>query len=84
MEVVLDSNGDGIVKLPEKNQLDLETVLVNNTCSEAGIDEIIKCDTPRNKGDSTLTTSFHFKTKKFDFSMLRACLESCLISESFV
>ena len=32
------------------------------------------CDPPRenrDKGDSTLTTRFHFKTKEFDFSQLR-------------
>ena len=45
------------------------------------------CDPPRenrDKGDSTLTTRFHFKTKEFDFSTLKACSESCLITESFV
>ena len=38
----------------------------------------------RDKGDSTLTTRSHFKTKEFDFSTLKACSESCLITESFV
>lgn len=75
IEVVLKSNGCGEVKLSEQNQLDLETVLANNTCSEAGIDEITKCDPPcenRDKDESMLTTHFHFKTKEFDVSMLRA------------
>ena len=45
------------------------------------------CDPPRekrDKGDSTLTTRFHLKTIDFDFSTLKACSETCLISKSFV
>ena len=48
---------------------------------------VIKCDPPwenSNKGDSTLTTRFHLTTKEFDFSTLKPCSESCLITESFV
>ena len=44
MEVVLESDSDGIAKLSEQSQLDLETVLANNTCSEEeGTDEIAEC-----------------------------------------
>ena len=35
------------------------------------------CDPPRenrDKGDNTLTSRFHFKTKEFGFSKLKACL----------
>ncbi len=45
------------------------------------------CDPPRenrDKGDSTLTTRFHSKTIDFDFSTLKACSETCLISKAFV
>ena len=52
---------------------------------DSGIQQ--KCDPPRenrDKGDSTLTTRFHLKTIDFDFSTLKACSETCLISKSFV
>ena len=40
------------------------------------VDSILKCDPPRenrDKGDSTLTTRFHFKTKELGFSTLNVC-----------
>ena len=43
MEVDLESDSDGIAKLSEQSQVDLETVLANNICSEEGIDEIGEC-----------------------------------------
>ena len=43
MEVVLETDSDGISKLSEKSQLDLETVLADYNSSEAGIDDIAEC-----------------------------------------
>lgn len=43
MEVVLETDSDGIAKLSEKSQLDLETGLANYNRSETGIDEIAEC-----------------------------------------
>ena len=44
MEVVLESNSDGMARLSKQSQQDLETVLENNNCSEEeGIDEIAEC-----------------------------------------
>ena len=37
----------------------------------------------RDKGDSTLTTRFHFKTKEFGFSTLKACSGAHFISKLF-
>lgn len=37
---MLQSDSDGIAKLSEKGQLNLETVLASYNCREAGIDEI--------------------------------------------
>lgn len=44
MEVVLESDSDGMARLSKQSQQDLETVLENNNCSEEeGIDEIAGC-----------------------------------------
>ena len=55
-----------------------ETVSFQSHSSQASIpeEEISICDPPRenrDKGDSTLTSRFHFKTKEFGFSTLKAC-----------
>ena len=43
MEVVLETGSNGIAKLSEESQLDLETGLANYNRSEAGVDEIAEC-----------------------------------------
>lgn len=44
MEVVLESDSDGMARLSKQSQQDLETVLENNNCSEdEGIVEIAEC-----------------------------------------
>ena len=43
MEVVLEADSNGLAKLSERSELDLETVLANYNHIEAGIDEITEC-----------------------------------------
>ena len=43
MEVVLETDSNGLAKLSERSELDLETVLANYNHIEAGIDEITEC-----------------------------------------
>ena len=40
MEVVLESDSNDIAKLSEQSQLELESVLANDVCSEVGLEEI--------------------------------------------
>ena len=43
MEVVLETDSNGLAKLSERSELDLETVLANYNHIEASIDEITEC-----------------------------------------
>ena len=43
MEIVLETDSNGLAKLSERSELDLETVLANYNHIEAGIDEITEC-----------------------------------------
>ena len=40
MEVVLENGNDDRAHLPESSQLDLESILANDECSEVGLEEI--------------------------------------------
>lgn len=43
MEVVFEIDSNGLVKLFEKSEFDLEIVFVNYNYSEIGIEEIVEC-----------------------------------------